>query len=131
MFPLFTKKPLCSRIKQIVGNLQNVRYKQLTYILQYVILLARGLRLKHRRFLNMLTTATTKGQVVIPSKIRHQLGIKEGTKIKIEVDEKNHALILMPITREYIRSLRGKFRKLNLLEELTSERKREKEKNGF
>jgi AbrB family looped-hinge helix DNA binding protein len=74
----------------------------------------------------MLTTATTKGQIVIPSKIRHQLGIKEGTKIKIEVDEKNHALILMPITREYIQSLCGKYRKLNLIEELKSERKQER-----
>ena len=35
----------------------------------------------------METVATSKGQVVIPSKIRRQLGIKEGTYLQIDVDE--------------------------------------------
>ena len=46
------------------------------------------------------TVATSKGQVVIPSKIRRQLGIKEGTYLQIDVDEVNKRLILTPVTRE-------------------------------
>jgi AbrB family looped-hinge helix DNA binding protein len=33
------------------------------------------------------TTATAKGQIVIPSSMRKKLGIKEGTRIQIELDE--------------------------------------------
>lgn len=56
----------------------------------------------------METTATSKGQIVIPSSIRRRLGIKEGTRITIE--EKGNEIILKPITREYVHSLRGKLR---------------------
>jgi AbrB family looped-hinge helix DNA binding protein len=75
----------------------------------------------------METITTTKGQIVIPSAVRRKLGIKEGTRIQIEVDEKNQRLILTPITREYIRSLRGKYKGLGLLRSLMEDRKRERE----
>ena len=58
----------------------------------------------------METSATTKGQVVIPAPVRRKLGIKEGTRIQVELDEAGHRIILTPITREYIHSLRGKYR---------------------
>ena len=82
---------------------------------------------------NMETTATTKGQVVIPSSVRRKLGIKTGTRIQVEVDEANSQIILTPITREYIHSLRGKFRGAGLLEELEAsrERDRDREENKF
>ena len=35
----------------------------------------------------METTATSKGQIVIPSSIRRKLASKEGTRIQIELDE--------------------------------------------
>ncbi len=75
----------------------------------------------------METTATTKGQIVIPSAIRRKLGIKEGTRIQIEVDETGHRIILTPITREYIHSLRGKYKGRGLLKALEEDRKRERE----
>jgi AbrB family looped-hinge helix DNA binding protein len=75
----------------------------------------------------METTATTKGQIVIPSSIRRKFGIKEGTRIQIEVNEKTGQIILRPITREYIHSLRGKFRGKGLLKALEAEKKRERE----
>jgi len=75
----------------------------------------------------MVTTATTKGQIVIPSSIRRKFEIKEGTRIEIEVDEKARHIILRPITREYIHSLRGKFKGKGLLKELMEEKKRERE----
>lgn len=76
----------------------------------------------------METTATTKGQVVIPSSIRRKLGIKAGTRIQVEVDEDKAQIILTPITREYIKSLAGRFRGLPLLEDLMRERKLERER---
>ena len=73
----------------------------------------------------METTATAKGQIVIPSSIRRRLGIKEGTRIKIE--EKGNEIILKPITREYVHSLRGKLRGKGLMKALLAEKKRERE----
>lgn len=75
----------------------------------------------------METTATSKGQIVIPSSVRRKFGIKEGTRIQIEVDEKANQIILKPITREYVHSLRGKFRGKGLLRALKAEKKRERE----
>ena len=73
------------------------------------------------------TTATTKGQVVIPSSVRRKLGIKSGTRIQVELDEANAQIILRPITREYVHSLRGKLRGKGLLKELAAEKARERE----
>jgi AbrB family looped-hinge helix DNA binding protein len=73
------------------------------------------------------TTATSKGQIVIPSSIRRKFGIKEGTRIEIEVDESAKEIILKPITREYVHSLRGKFKGKGLLKALMSEKKKERE----
>ena len=75
----------------------------------------------------MVTTATTKGQIVIPSSVRKRFEIKEGTRIQIEVDEKAHRIILRPITREYIQSLRGKFKGKGLMKELLEEKNRERQ----
>ena len=75
----------------------------------------------------METYATTKGQIVIPSSVRRKLGIKDGTRINIEVDEAQQRIILKPITREYIHSLRGKYKGKGLLKALMAEKKRERE----
>ncbi len=75
----------------------------------------------------MVTTSTTKGQVVIPSKIRRKFEIKDGTRYQIEVNEKNHQIILTPITKGYIHSLRGKFKGKGLMKELMEEKKQERE----
>lgn len=75
----------------------------------------------------METTATVKGQIVIPSPLRRKFGIKKGTRIQIEADEKTHHIILTPITREYIFSLRGKYRGKGLMKALMDEKQRERE----
>ncbi len=77
---------------------------------------------------NMETTATTKGQVVIPSSVRRKLGIKAGTRINVELDEENAQIILKPITREYIERMAGKFRGLPLVKDLERERKLDKQR---
>ena len=75
----------------------------------------------------METTATSKGQIVIPSVIRKRLGIKEGTRIQIKLDEEAGEIILKPITREFVHSLRGKFKGKGLLKALMTEKKKERE----
>lgn len=51
------------------------------------------------------TVLTTKGQVVIPSKIRRRLNIKTGTKLYIE--ERGDEIILKPVTPEYFEKIAG------------------------
>lgn len=75
----------------------------------------------------METIATSKGQVVIPSKIRKQLGIKDGTYLQIAINDLTKQIILTPVTREYVRSLRGKYKGRGLMKALMTEKKRERE----
>jgi AbrB family looped-hinge helix DNA binding protein len=72
-----------------------------------------------------VSTVTTKGQLVIPSKLRRKYSIKEGTQVAF-VEEENR-LILQPLTSEFIRSLRGSLGKdSKALEILLGERRRER-----
>ncbi len=48
---------------------------------------------------------SSKGQVVIPAGLREELKLKPGTPIVFERD--GHAIIMRPVTVEFIRSLRG------------------------
>ena len=75
----------------------------------------------------METVATSKGQIVIPSKIRKQLGIKDGTYLQIDVNAITRQIILTPVTREYVRSLRGKYKGRGLMKALMADKKRERE----
>jgi AbrB family looped-hinge helix DNA binding protein len=51
------------------------------------------------------TTATSKGQIVIPSEIRKRLSIKQGTRFNIE--ERGDEIILRPLTSENIKKMAG------------------------
>ena len=73
----------------------------------------------------METYATVKGQIVIPASLRRKYGIKTGTKIYIYDD--NGRIVLQPITREYIRKVRGAFKGSGAMKVLVDERKRERE----
>jgi AbrB family looped-hinge helix DNA binding protein len=46
-----------------------------------------------------------KGQIVIPARLRDELKIKSGTKIAIHRD--GGAIVLQPVTDEFLESLRG------------------------
>ena len=74
----------------------------------------------------METTATTTGQIVIPAEMRRKLGIKEGTRILIELDEQAREIVLKPITRESTSRLRGKYRGTGILKTLVEGRKWER-----
>ena len=75
----------------------------------------------------METITTSKGQIVIPSKIRKLLGIKKGTYLHIDIDPTNKKLILTPITSELVKNLRGKYKGKGLMKSFLSEKKREKQ----
>ena len=76
----------------------------------------------------IITTVTSKGQVIIPSKIRRMLNIKIGTKLYVE--ERDDTLIFIPVTPAYFEKIagilktRGKLSKI-LLEERAKDRARE------
>ena len=74
----------------------------------------------------METVADLKGQIVIPARICRQLGIKDGTYLQVEVNTVTRQITLTPITREYIHSLRGRYKGKGLMKALMAERKREK-----
>ncbi len=69
---------------------------------------------------------TTKGQIVIPFRIRKKYGIKIGTKIQF--DEENGEIILLPLTEETIDKNIGFLgTKGKLLQKLMNEKKAERE----
>jgi AbrB family looped-hinge helix DNA binding protein len=48
---------------------------------------------------------TSKGQMVIPARLRRRFGIRKGTLVRFHED--NGRLIIQPVTREFIHGLRG------------------------
>jgi len=72
-----------------------------------------------------ISKVSARGQVVIPSKLRMQLGISAGTPITFF--EENRRLLLQPLTLEYVMKLRGLLKgKPSPLETVMEERKQEK-----
>ena len=71
------------------------------------------------------SVVTTKGQLVIPARLRRRFRIRQGTLVSF-VEEEGR-MIVQPITREFIQSLRGSLkRKPSALDYLLQERKRER-----
>jgi AbrB family looped-hinge helix DNA binding protein len=74
---------------------------------------------------------TTKGQLVVPAKLRRKLGIKPGTKVCFV--ERGNEILFQPVTKEYIRSVCGMLKSDTsvtdeLLEERAKDKKREEAK---
>ena len=77
----------------------------------------------------VITVVTTKGQIVIPSKVRHRHGIKKGTRLCI-IEEKDD-IVLRPLTREYFHKMAGILHnKKRLVGGMVSERNKEKMREG-
>jgi AbrB family looped-hinge helix DNA binding protein len=69
---------------------------------------------------------TSKGQLVIPSKLRKKFGIKEGTLINFY--EEKDGIKIVPVTPEIIDANKGFLKKHgNLLKALMDEKKKERE----
>ena len=71
------------------------------------------------------SVVTSKGQLVIPARMRRRFGIKKGTLVAF-VEGDGH-MIAQPVTPEFIRSLRGSLKgEPSALEVLLEERKRDR-----
>ncbi len=66
----------------------------------------------------------TKGQVVIPRRLRKEFEIEAGTKATVVSTPEG--ILLKPITRAYIKSLRGKYKHLPLMDTLAEVKREEK-----
>ena len=74
----------------------------------------------------METYATVKGQIVIPASLRRKYGIKNGTKII--VTDIGDAIVLKPVTEQYLRNLQGSLKGKGGLKVLVEERRKDKER---
>ena len=69
-------------------------------------------------------TVTSKGQLVIPAKLRRKFGIRKGTRVAIV--EEDHRIVLQPVTEDFIDSLWGSLKgEPSLTDFLKRERRRE------
>ncbi len=76
----------------------------------------------------MIVKTTAKGQLVIPAKLRRELGIRPGQRLAIR--REGSRLVIDPLEGSIARSLRGAFRDLPLLEDLKEERRIERERDA-
>lgn len=72
---------------------------------------------------------SSRGQLVIPAEMRRLLDLERGTRFEVTVDDGQ--ILLTPIRDEEWRSLRGMLEEgPSLTEELTDERRREREREA-
>lgn len=75
---------------------------------------------------------TSKGQLVVPARIRRLFGIKPGTRINFV--EEDGRIIFQPVTREYIDSFCGIFKQKpgekSVVQEHLEERRAEREREN-
>ena len=75
---------------------------------------------------------TSKGQLVIPARVRRRFGIKPGTRVNFV--EEGDRIIFQPVTREYIRSFRGVFKakpgEKSVVQQHLEERRAEREREN-
>jgi AbrB family looped-hinge helix DNA binding protein len=50
-------------------------------------------------------SVTSKGQLVIPARLRRKYGIQPGTKVLFV--ERDHEILIQPVTKDYVRSVCG------------------------
>lgn len=67
---------------------------------------------------------TTKGRIVIPAKIRQEFQIELGTKASVTLT--SEGILLRPITRPYLKSIRGSLRGRRVMKAMMADRKHER-----
>jgi AbrB family looped-hinge helix DNA binding protein len=71
----------------------------------------------------MDTRLSSKGQVVIPKRVREELGLEPGARFHVRVAE--GSIVLEPVTESLIAELYGEFAGVDLLTALEREHARE------
>jgi AbrB family looped-hinge helix DNA binding protein len=72
-------------------------------------------------------TVSSKGQVVIPAELRHELGIATGTEVLFERHQ--DGILLRPVTKQFIKNLRGYFGQGPSLEDIRDREHRKKDRS--
>ena len=67
----------------------------------------------------------TKGQVVIPRRLRKEFEIEEGTRAYVEATPEG--ILIKPVTTKFIRSLRGSLKGKGVMKAMMEDRKAERE----
>ncbi len=70
-------------------------------------------------------TFGTKGQVVIPIRMRREMAIEKGTKAAVVVT--SEGILIKPVTSAYIKSLRGSLKGKGVLKAMMEDRRRERQ----
>ena len=70
-----------------------------------------------------LVKVSSKGQLVVPKKMRMALGLKAGSVLKVQCTRKG--ILMEPVTESMIERLYGKFSGEDLLKEHEAEHRRE------
>jgi AbrB family looped-hinge helix DNA binding protein len=73
-----------------------------------------------------VSSVSSKGQIVIPAALRDQMGLVPGTRVSLE--RNGDTIVLRPLTKAFVRSLRGYFRDSSL-EELRERSHRDDKKS--
>mgnify|MGYP001592355394 CR=1 FL=1 len=75
---------------------------------------------------------TSKGQMVVPARIRRRFGIKPGTRVNFV--EEGGRIIFQPVTHEYINSFCGVFKEApggkSVVQEHLEERRAERDREN-
>ncbi len=70
---------------------------------------------------------TSKGQLVVPARLRRKYGIKPGTKVRFV--ERDNEIVFQPLTGDYIRGVCGMLKsETSATQELLRERARDRER---
>ena len=72
------------------------------------------------------STMTSKGQIVVPARLRRRYGLKPG--VKVYFIERNDEILFQPLTKETIRSVHGMLiSETSVTKELLKERAQDRE----
>jgi AbrB family looped-hinge helix DNA binding protein len=70
-------------------------------------------------------TFSVKGQVVIPSRLRKEFEIEEGTRAYIEATPEG--ILIKPVTAKFVRGLRGSLKGKGIMRAMMEDRKTERD----
>ncbi|HTB62882.1 MAG TPA: AbrB/MazE/SpoVT family DNA-binding domain-containing protein [Opitutales bacterium] len=68
---------------------------------------------------------SSKGQVVIPRRLRKEFEIEDGTRAYVESTQ--DGILIKPVTRKFIRGLRGSLKGKGVLKAMMDDRQAERE----
>jgi AbrB family looped-hinge helix DNA binding protein len=72
------------------------------------------------------STITSKGQIVVPARLRRRYGLKPGTKVYFI--ERDKEIVFQPVTKEYLKNVHGMLTsETSTTKELLRERAKDRE----